>query len=173
MTADMERQKFEGKWSFSGSLPIDPLYISTVYPYRVRKVPEVYSNREEPSACYVHLHSGFSNSLGWETDGKSNNLTVFGWLVGEELRGAMVTTPKAFALFSGHLKIEGSAIAPEGVLVAWMVGDAGQLIPLDKINDDLEASIRLAAMNGDLETLSELAASDSKNPVFGRGGESV
>jgi len=121
LDSDVERFRFGGKWSYSGELPLDPEFMSMVYPYRVRKEPEIYSNRELPPAYYVQLHSGFSNSLAWKAHGKKSYLALFGWLVDDELKGVWVANPKAFTRLSGFLKLEGEGIEPDGVLVAWAI----------------------------------------------------
>lgn len=156
------RKQFEGKWSYSGELPVNPNYMSPVYPYRVRKEPVVYSNRSMPDAYYVHLHSGFKDSLGWEMDGKENNLTIFGWLVDGEITNVMVTTPRAYARFIAHVKMDGKGIELGGKLVAWMLDEEGELVAIDRTNEHPNDRFFAAAMNGDLDTISKMMSENKK-----------
>jgi TonB family protein len=158
----VERMQFDGKWSYSGELPLDRKVMSTVLPYRLRREPEVYSNRGQPPSYYVHLHSGFLNSLGWKTLRKSENLAVFGWLVGGDVKNVMVATPRSFSRFSGFLKMEGSGIDPSGILVVWSIDESGKLVPLDRFDSNPEGTLRLAAMNGELDELAKLTAENPK-----------
>lgn len=171
LDSDVERKRFDGKWSYSGELPLNPEFMSMVYPYRIRKEPGVYSNRGLAPRYYAHLHAGFSDSLAWKLNGKRDNLVVFGWLLGEELKGLMAATPKAFRLFSSHLKLEGEGIDPRGVLVAWMIDEAGALVPLDKTNETPMDLLRLAALNGDLKGLSERIEKNPKSLKLKDGDE--
>ena len=46
----LNRSEFDGNWSYSGELPLDAKFMSTVMTYTVGMEPVVYSNRDKPLA---------------------------------------------------------------------------------------------------------------------------
>ncbi len=160
VSVDIERHRFEGDWSYIGDLPVDPEFMSMVTHYNIGKSPKLYTNRDDPSAYRVRFR--FPEDLKGKAKFRDGDLAVFGWLVDQELRSVEVVPLEESQRINTELHLAGMKIDPGGKLVVWLIDEAGELKPFDKGNENVVDRLRLAALNGDVDVLSQMIDENPK-----------
>ncbi len=158
-----ERNKLGGKWSFSGELIADEKFMSRRVDYFLEQKPIVYTNRDSPPKYGVYLGRAPLELSDWKVAKKSDNLVVFGWLVGSEIRNMMVATTNALDDFKPYLRMELSDNERDGALVAWVIDDLGEPVALvEGRQRSPKNDIFLAALSGDLDSVERILSASPK-----------
>ncbi len=165
--SEVERHRFGEGWSYAGELPIDPKFMSSIYQYQIKKDPELYTNRNEPSEYWVQFR--LPGSLKGKTKSSDGGLVIFGWLVDQEVRAVEIVTQGSSDDISLPLGFKGREIDPDGSLAVWLIDDTGNLKPIDEENKEVNDLLRLAAVNGNVDTLSRLIEENPKRLKYKDG----
>ncbi len=158
--SDIERHRVDGDWSYIGELPVDPEFMSMVFNYTLQKSANLYSSRNDPTEYRVRFR--FSGFLRRKLEGSEGDLALFGWLVDGEVRSLSVSPFLNKERRNAELGSKGFHIQPRGKLVAWVIDASGKLKPLNNDSEREEDRLRIAAVNGDVDTLARMFEANRK-----------
>lgn len=158
---DIERARFESGWSIAGELPLNSEYTSRRVDYQFKRMPKPYAQRNSDDNYVAFLRENRLNRLGWKGIEDTGVRVLFGWLNGNEIEDVFVSSKRGLTWNPTKHKTIRSDLSQKGILVAWLVGSDGALIPR---NNEVVASVplQIAALNGDIDTLSNALAADKK-----------